>query len=89
MKPVTILFAIVSEGEEEVAFLREDDPSYSFYDEARREFLEKDFTSDILFRIGMESDLRMAGYLARRIGGEHRALGAPRCTCKGQERDAV
>ena len=70
MKPITILFAIVSEGEEEVAFLREDDPSYSFYDEARREFLEKDFTSDILFRIGMESDLRMAGYLARRITGD-------------------
>ena len=61
MKPITILFAIVSEGEEEVAFLREDDPSDSFYDDARREFLEKDFTSDILFRIGMESDLRMAG----------------------------
>ena len=36
----------------------------------RREFLEKDFTSDILFRIGMESDLRMAGYLARRITGD-------------------
>ena len=67
MKAVTILFAIVSEGEEEVAFLREDDPSDSFYDE---EFLEKDFTSDILFRIGMESDLRMAGYLARRITGD-------------------
>ena len=70
MKPITILFAIVSEEEEEVAFLREDDPSYSFYDDARREFLEKDFTSDILFRIGMESDLRMAGYLARRITGD-------------------
>ena len=70
MKAVTILFAIVSEEEEEVAFLREDDPSYSFYDDARREFLEKDFTSDILFRIGMESDLRMAGYLARRITGD-------------------
>ena len=70
MKPITILFAIVSEGKEEVAFLREDDPSYSFYDDARREFLEKDFTSDILFRIGMESDLRMAGYLARRITGD-------------------
>ena len=70
MKPITILFAIVSEGEEEVAFLREDDPSYLFYDDARREFLEKDFTSDILFRIGMESDLRMAGYLARRITGD-------------------
>ena len=70
MKPITILFAIVSEEEEEVAFLREDDPSYSFYDEARREFLEKDFTSDILFRIGMESDVRMAEYLARRITGD-------------------
>ena len=71
MKPITILFAIVSEGEEEVAFLREDKPSDSFYyDDARSEFLEKDFTSDILFRIGMESDLRMAGYLARRITGD-------------------
>ena len=71
MKAVTILFAIVSEGEEEVAFLREDKPSDSFYyDDARSEFLEKDFTSDILFRIGMESDLRMAGYLARRITGD-------------------
>ena len=71
MKPVTILFAIVSEMEKEVAFLREDKPSDSFYyDDARSEFLEKDFTSDILFRIGMESDVRMAEYLARRITGD-------------------
>ena len=71
MKAVTILFAIVSEREKEVAFLREDKPSDSFYyDDARSEFLEKDFTSDILFRIGMESDVRMAEYLARRITGD-------------------
>ena len=71
MKPITILFAIVSEREKEVAFLREDKPSDSFYyDDARSEFLEKDFTSDILFRIGMESDVRMAEYLARRITGD-------------------